>query len=84
METLILIAITGTLNVACFFIGAKVGQKVNKDEPLKLPTLNPIEAVREHIERKEAEMAQDRFDTIVRNIECYDGTGKGQEDVPRG
>ena len=77
----------GALNIACFFIGAKVGQIVAKGEDIKLPT-NPIDAVRERkIEResrKEAEAEANRVETILKNIDNYDGTGRGQKDVPRG
>ena len=83
MDILTILAI-GALNIACFFIGAKVGQMVAKGEPVKMPSVNPVEAVRGHRERKEAEREQSRIDTIMRNIEAYDGTAKGQEDVPRG
>jgi len=79
-----LILIVGTLNIACFFIGAKVGQTVSKGEKIELPSVNPLKAVRENRNHKEAEMEQDRINTIMRNIESYDGTGRGQEDVPRG
>lgn len=84
MESIILIAIVGALNVVCFFIGAKVGQTVAKGEPIELPSVNPIEVIREHNDRKEAEREQDRIETIMRNIERYDGTPEGQEEVPRG
>lgn len=81
---ILLIAIVGALNIACFFIGAKVGQTVAKGEKIELPSVNPMDAVRTHKAKKEAEMAQDRMDTIFRNIDRYDGTPNGQEDVPRG
>lgn len=77
------IAVTGLLNLICFVVGAKVGQMVVKDETIKLPSFNPIEAIREHEARKEAEYEQNRIDTIMRNIERYDGTAAGQEDIPR-
>ena len=83
MEVLLVLTV-GAMCIGCFLIGAKVGQKVSKGEDIKLPTVNPIEAVKERREKKEAEMAQNRLETIMRNIECYDGTGAGQEDVPRG
>lgn len=83
MEVLILL-IAGAMNIACFLIGAKVGQKVSKGETIETPTLNPLKAFREHEAKKEAEMEQNKLDTILRNIERYDGTGNGQEDVPRG
>jgi hypothetical protein len=81
---ILLIAIVGALNITCFFIGAKVGQSVAKGEKIEIPSVDPMKPIREHRARKEAEMAQDRIDTIMRNIENYDGTAKGQEDVPRG
>lgn len=83
MEILIILTV-GALNIACFFIGAKVGQTVAKGEEIEMPSLDPMKPIREHRAKKEAEMAQDRLDTIMKNIEAYDGTAKGQEDVPRG
>ena len=81
MEALLL-AVMGLTNIACFIIGAKVGQTVSKGEDIELPTINPIEAYRERESKKEAQREQDRLETIMRNIEGYDGTANGQEDVP--
>lgn len=83
MEALLLL-VMGMTNILCFLIGAKTGQKVSKGEEIELPTVNPLKAVKEHKARQEAEWEQDRVNTILRNIESYDGTGYGQEDVPRG
>ena len=80
---ILLILTVGALNVVCFFIGAWVGSKAKKGEDIKLPNINPIEAIREHNAKKEAEYNQDRIDTIMRNIESYDGTPNHQEDVPK-
>lgn len=80
---LLLMAILSLSNIACFLIGAKVGQKVVKGEEVKLPTVNPMEAYREHQERKEAERVQEKVEAIMRNIDNYDGTAHGQEEVPR-
>ncbi len=80
MEILLVLAV-GALCIGCFCIGAKVGQTVAKGENIELPAVNPIEAVRERQDRKQAQMEQDKFDTIMRNIEAYDGTSRGQEDV---
>ena len=82
MEVLLL-CILSLSNIACFVIGAKVGQKASKGEEIKLPSVSPLEAVRERKDKKEAKYQQDRIDTILRNIENYDGTERGQEDVPR-
>ncbi len=82
---ILLIAVVGTLNIACFFVGAKVGQTVAKGKDIEVPKINgPVATYKAHIERKEAEAEKNRLDTILRNIEQYDGTGKGQEDIPRG
>lgn len=81
---LLFIAVVGTLNIACFFIGAKVGQKVAKGEPVEAPELNPIRIVKDIRSEREAEKHQRREDVIWRNVDRYDGTPFGQEDVPRG
>lgn len=81
MESLIIL-ITGALNIACFFIGAKVGQKVVKGEPIEAPNLNPMKAYREIQEKRAVAEEQQKIDAIMRNIERYDGSGHGQEDIP--
>lgn len=81
---ILLVLVTGALCVACFFVGAKVGQKVSRGETIETPKIDPLGAFRKREERKEARREQERIDTIMRNIENYDGTGNGQEDVPRG
>lgn len=81
MEALIIL-ITGALNVACFYIGAKVGQTVSKGERLEMPKIDPTRPFRERAERKEAKAAQSRHDAILRNIDRYNGTSSGQEDIP--
>lgn len=84
MEALLIIAAVAASNIVCFMVGAKVGQAVSKGNEVKLPNLNPMEAVREHNAKKEAEYQQSKIDAILRNIESYDGTGYGQEEIPRG
>ena len=82
MEALLML-IFGAYGAVCFVIGASVRQKADKGEPIKLPSVNPIEKIRDHIDRKEARKEQERSDIILHNIENYDGTGIGQKDVPR-
>lgn len=76
------IAVTGALCIVCFFIGAKVGQTVSKGEDIKVPELNPMKLYREHQGRKEAEREQNKLDALLHNIEVYDGTSAGQQDIP--
>lgn len=80
----ILLALTiGVLCIVCFITGAKVGQTVSRGETIETPNLNPIQAIRERQARREAEEEQNRLDTIMNNIDSYDGTSFGQKDVPR-
>lgn len=76
------IAAMGAICIACFLTGAKVGQAVEKGEKIETPTINPLKAYQARQAEKESEMEQHRLDIILQNIEAYDGTGKGQEDVP--
>ena len=73
-------------NLACFIVGAKVGQSVARDEKIETPKFNPIKAVNkaitEHREKEEAKAEKEKLETILRNIERYDGTSSHQEDVP--
>lgn len=83
MEALILFA-TSAMNIVCFIIGAKVGQTVSKGKDIGVPAIDPLKPIRERQDRKQAKAEQDKYETILRNIENYDGTGAHQEDVPRG
>lgn len=80
-----LIGIVGTMNILCFFIGARIGQKVVKNEPIAIKT--PTEVIKEKIETKAAKREQEKqdelIDTIQHNIDIYDGTAIGQKDIPR-
>ena len=81
-DTLLVIAVVGVLCMACFFIGAKVGQKVDKGETIEVPSVNPIKAIREREERRNVQAEQERMNIILQNIEHYDGFGGNQADVP--
>ena len=77
------ILVVGTLNIVCFLIGAKVGQTVSKGKDIDVPTINPVKAYHEHLDRKEQEKEQKIVDALLHNIDNYDGTPNGQKDVPR-
>lgn len=83
METVLILAVAGAVNVLCFVMGVKTAQKVEKGEEVQIPIPTPIKAVSTREERREAKAEQDRIETILHNIENYDGTGIGQKDVPR-
>ena len=86
MEILVLIASISMLNYLWFNLGIKMTQKVSKGEEIETPELNPVKAVNkvitEHREKEEAKAEKEKLETILRNIERYDGTSSHQEDVP--
>ena len=82
-DTIILIISIGIMNILCFFIGAKVGQKVVKGETIELPKIEPIKAIREHNEKSEILKLQERERIISENIDAYDGTSLGQREIPK-
>ena len=82
MEVLLILAI-GFICIACFLIGVKVGNAVAKGEEIKFP-INPMLAAKERQAKQEAEFEQNRLNTILQNIDRYDGTSDGQKEVPRG
>lgn len=69
------------LNIVCFCVGAKIGQKIVKGEEIKAPEIaftNPLDTYRK---KKATEAEQNRIETIMQNIEAYNGTSAGQKDV---
>jgi hypothetical protein len=60
-------------------LGAKLGRK----EEIKVPELNPVKAIQEYKSQKETQRELDKMETILQNIENYDGTANNQTDVPR-
>ena len=86
MEILLIVSI-GIMNILCFFVGAKIGQKVVNKETIEMPNLNPLKAIdnakQEKKERKEKEAEDEYVKTIMYNIDNYDGTSKGQKTIPR-
>ena len=75
MET-ILIAF---INLLSFYLGAKIGQTVAKGETLKIPT--PVKVIEEIKETRERKKEQDKLNTMLENINNYDGTGAYQKDI---
>ena len=82
MEILTILT-TGALCCVSFILGAKTVQNVKKDKDIELPNINPLKAIRERQQHKEQKKEQDKLETIMRNIEAYDGTSNRQEDIPQ-
>lgn len=79
METILLIATISILNIVCFFVGAKVGQKVVNNEPLEVPSpMKVYEDIKEHVERSKQ---LEEMSINLENINNYSGDGIGQKDV---
>ena len=80
LEVIILILGIGIMNILCFLIGAKTGQKVVKGEDVTLPTINPVQAINNYQEDRRQKKEEENFNINLENIENYDGTGLGQKD----
>lgn len=87
METGMIIFITAvivsTLNIACFFVGANVRQKVDAGEEVKVANVNPLKMWEEHKDKHETEKSARRMEIILENLENYDGTPQGQKEIPK-
>lgn len=83
MITVISITLVTVMNMFCFLLGTRTAQKVNRNEEIKLPSINPMEIIKEHREAKESQIEQDRFNTMLENINNYRGDATGQKDLPR-
>lgn len=81
MKTISIIVSIGIMNILCFLVGARTGQKVVNKEEVKLPNLNPVEAARTYREKKEERIELDNINTMMENIDTYDGTALGQKDL---
>lgn len=90
METLLVILllllfiVAIVTNIICFVIGARVGQKVDRGERVEFPSVNLAKAMRAREAERKARAERDRVNTIMENLENYDGTPFGQKHVPRG
>lgn len=79
MEQLLLVVFICLSNVACLIVGAKIGQKAYRGEEIKLP--DPVAKAQSFKELQEQKKEQEAIDTMLYNIDVYDGTGLGQKDI---
>jgi hypothetical protein len=82
METIALLFLFGIFIILAYTLGLKNGQKLKNNEEIKIPEINPVKIVRNEIETFEQKKKQDAYDTMMANIDNYDGTGLGQKDIP--
>ena len=79
----ITLLVAGAMNILCFIVGARIGQMTKNGEAIevKTPKIKPLKAKRERQHDKEADRKQKEFDAIMRNVDAYNGTAAGQEDI---
>lgn len=76
MEIIIVMLITlfinSIANALCFLFGAKIGQKVVKQETVELPKIpSPMAKIKEYRETKEYERKQEIFQKELENLDNY-------------
>lgn len=81
METILICTVFGVFLCLAFFLGAKIGQTVAQNKTIEIPNLNPVKKVQEIKKTKEEQKELDRMNKILQNIENYDGTDSGQQEV---
>lgn len=84
-----IILVSSIANVLCFYIGAKISQKIENRESIKYDDIKPditLDPRKRHLKKEEEEKQRkemEKLEIIMQNIENYDGTDYKQEDVPR-
>lgn len=81
MKENILILGISMLNLACFYIGALIGQKVIKNETLNPKIKSLKETLDDHKTQKEYQAQVDKYKIIESNIDVYDGTPANQQKI---
>lgn len=70
--------------ILSFVIGAIIGQRAQKGKDI---TLNPVKVIKETKTeskvKKEEDLKRRQIDTMLKNIDNYDGSGMGQTEIPR-
>ena len=86
MEVLIIL-VTGLVCMFCFFIGFKCGKSEEVfSAKTKQNILHPIEALEnnkiEKVEKEKKRIETIQDETVLGNIDTYNGFGNGQKDIP--
>lgn len=78
MEIFLAVFITLS-NLICLIVGVKVGAKAYRGEEIKVP--NPVQKAQEVKASNARKETQETFDTMMYNIDVYDGTSLGQKEL---
>jgi hypothetical protein len=76
---LILAVLTPILSVFCFIKGYNIGARETRKPEIKLET--PMQKIERAKENKKAAEKRSRLNTLLENIENYDGSSKGQKEL---
>lgn len=76
---LILSVLTPILSVFCFIKGYNIGARETNKPEIKLET--PMQKIERAKENKKAAEKRSRLNTLLENIENYDGSSKGQKEL---
>ena len=82
IEAIILCTIFGVFILVAYSLGLKNGQRISKNEEVVVPSVNPVKIVSEEIEKHEEKKKQQAYEIMMSNIDNYDGTGLGQQEIP--
>ena len=66
-------------NILCYALGAITVQKAKRGEELRFP--DPVKKAKEIKETREQKREQEAIDTMLYNIDAYDGTSMGQKEI---
>ena len=81
MNELLLVVVICLSNIACMVVGVKVGQIAYRGEEIAMNLPNPVGKVKSFKEPQEAKKEREAVETMLYNIDVYDGTSLGQRDI---
>lgn len=79
LTILILAVMTPILSVFCFIKGYNIGARETRKPEIKLET--PMQKIERAKENKKSAENRSRLNTLLENIENYDGSSKGQKEL---
>jgi len=84
MDVVVIILSIGIVCCMSFMCGTMTRQRKTSRKAIKIP--NPVKAIKEHNEEKKAfedyKKETEIYNTILNNIDNYDGTSRGQKEIP--
>ena len=81
MEVIFLAVFISLSNLVCLIVGVKVGQKAHRGEDIAIKIPNPVQKVQSMKDSQEYKRDREAVETMLYNIDVYDGTGMGQKDI---